>query len=848
MNVRMKTRPARFWLVWMALGIATAGSAYDAYREAPAGDEVPVAVDVPLARDLVAAPGDPAAVKEAIALDAAGNPTGAVVRLEAAILQSPDVPRLWEVLGLLQWKAGRTDEAIAVWTRYGVAAGDRPEPHVWLGEIRAARNELREALTAFDRALGLVPNDDEVRFQRTRIYRWLGHIEEAAETTRTLVARHPGRADYRRELAAALFANREYAEAASLWAQVRRDRPGDVDAELREIASRAYATGSPEALRDAASYLERYPNNLLALYVLADVAESTGRKEDALGHLRRILAVETTPKKKARAAFRTADLVSGLRELHPDRYSIEEAASVVRDYLGAQPYDVDVRLLLGELFIEDQRWGEARETFEKALAECNPQNIRACRGMFEVCVASGRHGEAGRWLERVRQFNPKDPYLWYLEARMEAAVGHHAAAFEALDKLERAGAAGAVAVLLYHGLGESDWTDVPSVRLVREQIQALKAAGYRFVSAHDLPAALSVSEPPEDLSRHAPLRVACVTWDDARRDAMALGTPLGRELNVPMTMHVPVGYVNEDHPFIAGWDALRACQVDSTWHFSSHAYDGHDPRPAVEQGHVVHPLANRLWIREAGRQETDEEYRARLTREYQGSRDAIVAELKRPAEADVFAYPFGDIGQLSHSNVTNAPGVNLEIAADFYKVGFIQSHFGHAVKGDNPLLFQRTEPYRSERGSNLVVRLLATHPVFLARATRAEMAATADKPYLANAMLALLERDGYPAEKLDPLKAKVRRMLGGSLFRWPFWRKTPKDGGETPETPAVAPPPAPAPAPEPPKAAAPAPAARKPAAATDSETLRPASRRAAPGSDDGLAPGEELRREAARAF
>ena len=846
MSVRIKTRPAWIGPLSVALWAATGAPAYDAYREAPERNEAPIVTDVPMARELVAAPGDPAAAREAIALDAAGNRAAAVARLEAAILQTPDTPRLWEVLGLIHWKAGRTDEAIAVWTRYGVAAGDHPEPHIWLGEVRAARDELPEALAAFDRALKLVPDNVEVRFQRTRIHRWLGHIEEAAATMRTLVARYPDRADLRRELAAALFANREYAEAATLWAQVRRERPGDADAELREIASRAYASGSPEALRDAAAYLERYPNNLLALYMLADLAESGGRKEEALGYLKRVLALETTPKKKARVAFRTADLVSGLRELHPDRYSIEEAASVVRDYLGTQPYDVDVRLLLGELFIEDRRWVEARETFEKALAECNPQNIRACRGMFEVCVASGRHGEAERWLERVRQFNPNDPYLWYLKARMEAAVGHYASAFEALDKLEQAGAAGAVAVLLYHGLGESDWTDVPSAGLVREQINALKAAGYRFVSAHDLPAALSVSEPPEDLSRHVPLRVACITWDDARRDAMTLGTPLGRDLKVPMTMHVPVGYVNQDHPFIAGWNDLRACQSNSAWHFSSHAYDGHDPRPAVQNGHVVHPLANRLWIPEAGRQETEEEYRARLTREYGASRDAIVAELKRPTEADVFAYPFGDIGQLSHCNVTNAPGINLEIAAKYYKVGFIQSHFGHAVKGDNPLLFQRTEPYRNERGSNLVVRLLSVHPVFLARATRAEMAATADKPYLANAMLALLERDGYPAEKLDPLKAKVRRMLGGSLFRWPFWRRT---SGEK-----AAPPPAP-PAPvAPPKTTeqpgvAPKPAPTpKPAATADAEILRPLPRRSGAAADDGSSAGDDLRRETVRPY
>ncbi len=825
----------------VCLAVLRAG-AQDLYTAEPASDDAAsaVRVDAPMARPLSGAAGDPAAVREALAFEAAGNPAGAITRLEAAILDTPDVARLWEVLGLIHWKTGRADEAIATWTRYGVAVGNRAEPHAWIGEVRAARNELLLALESFDRALKLAPNDVETLFQRTRVYRWLGHIEEAAATMKTLVAQHPDRADFRRELAAALFANREYDQASALWARVRRDRPADADAEAREIASRAYATADAESVRSAAAYLERYPENAMILRALADVAESSGHREEALGYLKRLLKIETDPKKKARLAFRAANLISTLRETQPDRFSIQEAVELVQGYLGLHPYDVDVRLLLGELFIEALDWARARESFETVLSTYNPQNVRACRGLFETALATGRHAEAGRWLDRVRRFNPADPYLGYHEARMEAAAMDYDDAFAALDRLERAGASGAVAVLLYHGLGVSDWTEIPSVQILREQIGALREAGYTFVSAHDIPALLKKGEAPQDLARHVPQRVACVTWDDARRDAMTYGTPLGRELGVPMTMHVPVGYVKEDHPFIAGWETLRRCQEEGTWHFSSHAFDGHDPRPALGDGHVVHPLANRLWLPAAGRQETEPEYRARLVHEYRASREAIVTELKRADEADVFAYPFGDIGQLSHSNVTNAPGINLEIAGKYYKVGFIQSHFGHAVKGDNPLLFQRTEPYRAESGSNLLKRLLLTHPVFLARATRAEMATVADKPYLANEMIALLERDGYPAEKLLLLKARAKRMQGGSLFRWPFRRKAPSPE----DTPAPAARPGIERAAPPAKTADPAPAT----APVEPKTPRPPPGRIRAPADDGPMPGDELRRETGRIF
>lgn len=835
----MQTISDRLWIwvgaIFAAVMLILAGAsahAQDMYSQAPASDVEQSADDPPLPRSIAVLGGDPTAIREALALEAGGDADGAIRRLQAEIQKTPEIARLWQVFGQIHWKHRGSDAAIAVWTRYRAAAGDHPDPHIWLGEAHAARNELSEALACYDRALELAPDDDETRLQRMRVFRWLGNVSDSAIAMRDLAARAGDRPEVRREYAAALFANREYAEAAEMWAKVRRDRPTDEDAEIREIASRAYATGDETAARDAMDYIIRHPGHMLALQVLTDLAQSGGRSAEALMYLQQWIDAEPDPARKSRLSFRASDLISTLHGENPSRYPMTFSVDMVKNYLDEHPHDVDVLLLLGEIHIENRDAASARAVFERALRDFNPQSIRASRGLFEVALMSGRSLDARPWLETIRAFNPLDPYLHYLEARMESAAGRYPQALEALDRLERAGATGAVAVLLFHGLGESDWTDIPSTRIVREQIETMKAAGFEFIDACNIIKVLESSIPPDDVSAHAPRRVASVTFDDARRDAMRYGDSLSRDLGVTFTMHVPIGFVQEDHPFIAGWNDLRRSQTEGLWHFGNHAYDGHRPIPATEGGVLVHPLANLVWIAELGRQETQEEYLARLGREYGGSRDLLVSELHRPREAAVFAYPFGDIGQLSHSNVSNAPALNLAVAGKYCKTAFIQSYFGYAVHGDNSLLYQRSEPKRGESGPQLLDRLLANHPVFLARAVRAEIAAQCSRPYLANEMIGLLERDGYPAARMAELRAKVDRMLGGSLFRWPFWRRTPRAAEkEAPEAPADA--------------------GAEPARPAEKEPEVDRSRRESdrePRPVDDLPPGYELRRETDRMF
>lgn len=321
-------------------------------------------------------------------------------------------------------------------------------------------------------------------------------------------------------------------------------------------------------------------------------------------------------------------------------------------------------------------------------------------------------------------------------------------------------------------------------------------------------------EPVVTVRDYSPERVVCVTFDDGMRGSFRWATPVAEELRIPLTMYVPVGNILSNDIRIASWPELRAYERTGWWTIGSHLMDGSTPtvtnRPTTnrvvevvlpattnalpatnlladldasamtnfvpEAGppmitnrmeltdadiRRVHPLPNLLWVREKDRQETLREYYRRIRYEFLDSRNWLRRELELPEGILSVSYPMSDVGQQTYCNIDlfNVPEAILNEAELHYRMGFRQSRFGYAMKRDNPMLYQRLEPDRHDSGQDLLRDALRNHPVFLARRTRAEMAAQQGEMHTALEMVELLKRDNYPEEDLAELSAYIQRRL-----------------------------------------------------------------------------------------
>lgn len=711
----------------------------------------------------------------AILLARDGEHEQAIRILEELIQNDPASTAAWEQLGWSYWAVGRRNDTVELWTRLLRLDPKNPVAYSLLARAAAAQGDLERAIEYNRKSLELAPNNDSTRYDLARTLLWSGRGEEALPILENLVASDPNRLDVTVEYARALTYAWQFEQALPLWARIREVAPDNESFLAMEAFCRLHTNDAEGARAGAEKVLASSPNDVMALETLASLNEFGSEPASAAPYLRRLIQAAPNPSEAERYRSRLIRLLVRLHKAEPRVYGLREAIDLCRERVEHNPLSVDARLLLGELLLMDGMLPDAEAEFIAVLRDRNVYNIRARKGLLEVYLAARQYDAAREQLAALSHFNPQDPYLLYHLARVESARGDFFKAHRALDQLEAAGSRGAVAVLLYHGLLPSRYfPDALAADRFREHMTALQKAGVQFVRCSELPSLFAqaatrtnaAAQPvllraggfARPRSGRYPLTVA-VSFDDARRDSMKYGTQIGRELGLTFSMHVPVGYIQQRHPFICSWDALREYQKERCWEFGGHMLEGAILAPVDASGRLWHALPNRIWRADAQRLETLEEYEQRLAVEFAESRRILAQELGGPTH--FVAYPFGDIGQEDETNVDGPVDRILAHARRHFQVGFIQSVFGYAVAGDDPLLYQRHEMDRWMSGDDVVEYLYDHHPVFLARRLRAEFAALEGKLYKARDTIRTLEDDGYP----DRLLARVRQYVEDRLAR-----------------------------------------------------------------------------------
>lgn len=763
---------------------------------APEEGEAPEAEGSPM--DVVAEPATPARPEEAKLVEANcdvldGNPALAIPKFQWVIDRDPTMLAAWQGLGWAYWQLGRPEDALALWKKLETLVPESVLAHNLLAKGYIGQGQMEDAAGHLEKSLSLDPAQFETRYAYARVMLWRGRSDAAVPLLESLLKERPDRMDIRIQLARALDADRRYEQSIDLWAQVREAYPEDPNYILGEGLALLRVGDLEGARLRARALLDMEQLEAEALTILADAAEFGSRPQDAEAELQDIVERSDDVRLKLQLLNRLAMLQLRLFNDDPVRHPLRHMLSTVDQALSLDPDSVNFHLLRGEVELKQGHFAAAEDAFQDVLDRYNPRNRRAHYGLFQIHLARKDMDEARAALRRLEEFNPKDPYFHYHRAMMAMGAGEFQEAHKHLDRLEREGARGSVLVLLYHGLAPSEYMPALPTRRFREQMVVLKRAGFRFITPEELPRYLaSLAEPPkarprgfwrrvgmkmreamseEDderpatgdspLEAYVPEKIVCVTFDDGLRSSFRWGTQIAQDLDLRFGMHIPVGNVLTFDPLISSWEEMRTFAEAGCWSFGSHLVDASTLMPRDAEGYLVRPLANRIWLAGKGRRESHLEYLLRLQREYKLSAQLIHDELRLADQQPSFvAYPMGDLGQEEGSNVDDPISANLLEADLRYGTGFIQSQFGHAVKGDHNLLYQRHEMKRWESGQDIVRFAYLNNPVHLARRLRAEVAAYEGRPHLALRMVEALKRDGCPDDIVDALNRRIEDALG----------------------------------------------------------------------------------------
>lgn len=697
-----------------------------------------------------------------------GNYSNAIPELELLLERDPRTPKAWEALGWSYFRTGRTNEARNLWNRLIKVDPDSTTAWNNLGKLYVRLEDFGEALECFDKSLSIDPEQPGIRLNKAKVLRWQGRNREAVQELETLDDPEFREQEVKVELARSLQNLGEYALALKYWKQVEDKSPE----QKARMGWAMLQTDSPENASEAAQkLLEQADDTVRAqgLLIMANIHEYSENEEEAIPWLKKAIKHLEEGPQRQKTRIRLLRLYQYLYDEDPFKYPLDAPLELVQKIIDTAwergnftEYYAALRLTYADLLMLDGQYDASEAEYLEVLDKFNARNYRAHRGLFEVYMARHDYQLAAEQFEAIRGFNPRDPYVNYYKARLEAGRERYDKAYEALEELESAGRSGCAAVLLYHALAPGEWSETFPVSLFREQLLALKEAGFQFVTPPQIPATMTGSSKFTWRKSERIPRVVSVTFDDGRRDAITHGARVADELGITLANHIMTARTEDERPFVASWQMLRDAEKEGHWVFGSHLNRGQEFCQVNPEGFFAPAIANRKWDPQTNTLEPLDQYLERIDDAYEVSRKLLDRNLGT-REVPFVAYPYGNIGQFTLSNTDNAMAANVASAEEHYSIGFLQSIFGYAVKGDDPMLYQRWEPSRRHSGTDVVHRVMKQHPVFLAMRLRAEFASLEGERHLAMNTLQDLENGGYPEPLFNETEEYVVDRIAGEF-------------------------------------------------------------------------------------
>jgi tetratricopeptide (TPR) repeat protein len=151
-------------------------------------------------------------------------------------------------------KAGKLDEAVAVYREVEAQHPDIPELHFNLGTIYARQEKWPEAEAAYEKAIELQPENAQAQVLLADVHKRMGRADEAVAAMEKLVAKNPDDPKLRYDLGVFYLSARRDGEAFASFEEVRKRDPDNVDV-LYLLGTLSINLGQIEQAR---GYLQSY--------------------------------------------------------------------------------------------------------------------------------------------------------------------------------------------------------------------------------------------------------------------------------------------------------------------------------------------------------------------------------------------------------------------------------------------------------------------------------------------------------------------------------------------------------------------------------------------------------------
>ena len=213
---------------------------------------------------------------------------------------------------------------------------------------------------------------------------------------------------------------------------------------------------------------------------------------------------------------------------------------------------------------------------------------------------------------------------------------------------------------------------------LRQHLRTLERAGFVAVSLEALARFYENGEP-------LPEKSLVLTFDHGYLSTYNAVDPVLRELGWPAVLFVMTERQGRRDPFFVYWDRVEHMIASGLWEIGSHGHRGHDPIPVDKAGRTGPFFIRRLWLAEAGRIESWQEFSERI----QGDHDRAKRVLSQQTGREILAYapPLRDVAGLSAA--PEAHQTTREIVESTYRLAFFDDRFGVNDRRSDPKRLKR---------------------------------------------------------------------------------------------------------------------------------------------------------------
>ncbi len=224
--------------------------------------------------------------------------------------------------------------------------------------------------------------------------------------------------------------------------------------------------------------------------------------------------------------------------------------------------------------------------------------------------------------------------------------------------------ANSIPVLVYHGIVSGDDLSNVSLDNFKDQMFALKKAGWQTVTIDDFYLFMKGEKELPDKS-------FLLTFDDGRKDSYYPVDPILQALDYNAVIFVITKYSLQDKSgnYYLSKNELKQMLESNRWEIEAHTREGHNIYKIAQDGKQGHYYSNKLWLDNENRLETEEEFINRIKSDFISAKSDIEQELG--VEVISFAFPFGDFGQ-NTVNFLKAEQIILDVAKSVYPIAFYQ--------------------------------------------------------------------------------------------------------------------------------------------------------------------------------